>query len=128
MKGLRFSLCLTFLLLSGFVAAEPLYPFETPEQTAQFHHVLRELRCLVCQNQDLADSSASLANDLRLVVYEQVKAGHSNEDIIRDLTARYGDFIVFNPPVKSTTWVLWFGPILFLLMGVFMFWVSTRHD
>jgi cytochrome c-type biogenesis protein CcmH len=104
------------------VAANSLYPFDTAKQDAQFFHLLKELRCLVCQNQDLSDSNAGLAKDLREHVYELVKKGKSDNEIIHYLTARYGDFILFNPPVKPLTAFLWFGPVLFLLVGLLIFW------
>lgn len=114
-----------FLLLSlshitGFTNS--LYPLDTPKQDAQFSHLLRELRCLVCQNQDLADSNAGLAKDLRDDVYKLVKDGKSDDEIVNYLTARYGDFILFKPPVKAITAMLWFGPALFLLLGLVIFW------
>ncbi|KTC67954.1 cytochrome c-type biogenesis protein CcmH [Legionella birminghamensis] len=102
--------------------ANSMYPLETARQDAQFNHLLKELRCLVCQNQDLADSNAGLAKDLRDQVYAMVKEGKSDSEIINFLTDRYGDFILFNPPMKSITLVLWFGPLLFLLIGFFIFW------
>ena len=101
-----------------------LYPLETSKQDAQFTHLLRELRCLVCQNQDLADSNAGLAKDLRDEVYTLVKEGKSDDEIVHYLTARYGDFILFKPPVKAVTALLWFGPALFLFVGLFIFWRS----
>ncbi len=106
--------------LTGF--ASSMYPLDTPKQEAQFNYLLRELRCLVCQNQDLADSNAGLAKDLRQEVYELVKSGKSDNDIIAYLTARYGDFILFNPPLKTVTVVLWFGPLLFMVIGLLVFW------
>ena len=109
-------------LLQPQAIANSLYPLDTPKQDAQFSHLLRELRCLVCQNQDLADSNASLANDLRNEVYELVKKGNSDDEIVHYLTARYGDFILFKPPVKAVTALLWYGPVLFLLLGLFIFW------
>ena len=99
-----------------------LYPLDTPKQDAQFTHLLRELRCLVCQNQDLADSNAGLAKDLRDEVYTLVKQGKSDDEIVHYLTARYGDFILFKPPVKVVTALLWFGPALFMLLGILIFW------
>lgn len=115
-------LFLGLLLLFSQANAMTLYPLETERQEAQFSHLLRELRCLVCQNQDLADSNADLAKDLRNQVYEFVKEGQSDSEIINYLTSRYGDFILFKPPVKSLTALLWFGPALFLLLGLFIFW------
>jgi cytochrome c-type biogenesis protein CcmH len=111
-----------FLFIIGPAWANTSYPLETRAQEAQFNHLLHELRCLVCQNQDLADSNADLAKDLRKEVYELVKSGKSDNEIISYLTARYGDFILFNPPVKTLTLLLWFGPGLFLVTGLFIFW------
>ncbi len=104
------------------VAADSLYPLDDPKQVAQFNHLLRNLRCLVCQNQDLSDSNAGLAKDLRYEVYSLVKEGQSDDEIIHYLTFRYGDFILFNPPVKALTALLWYGPALFLSIGLLIFW------
>lgn len=78
----------------------------------------RELRCLVCQNETLADSHADLAVDLRNQIREQMKAGKSDQEIIAYLTARYGDFVLYRPPVKPTTYLLWFGPFILLLTSL----------
>jgi cytochrome c-type biogenesis protein CcmH len=123
-------LVLLFLLIPVLSFSNTLYPLDTPAQDAQFSHLLRSFRCLVCQNQDLADSSAGLANDLRQEVYLLVKEGHSDERIIEYLTARYGDFILFKPPVKAVTGLLWFGPVLFLILGLLIFWRIglKKHD
>jgi cytochrome c-type biogenesis protein CcmH len=117
-----FILAIFIMLLSSYATANSLYPLETRKQEAQFSHLLKELRCLVCQNQDLADSSAGLAEDLRNQVYLMIKEGKSDDEIINYLTARYGDFILFKPPVKALTALLWYGPGLFLLLGLFIFW------
>jgi cytochrome c-type biogenesis protein CcmH len=121
-----------FSLLTFSTEAASLYPLPTQRQEAQFQHLLKSLRCLVCQNQDLADSNAGLANDLRQQVYDMVRRGDSDTEIIRYLTDRYGDFILFDPPVKGVTVLLWCGPALFLLLGLFIFWrnclrVSHEH-
>jgi len=102
--------------------ANSLYPLETPQKEAQFEHLLKNVRCLVCQNQDLADSNADLAKDLRLQVYHLVQEGKSDNEIIDYLASRYGDFVLFKPPVKALTLLLWFGPFLFLIFGVVIFW------
>ncbi|MEO7971383.1 MAG: cytochrome c-type biogenesis protein [bacterium] len=80
----------------------------------------RELRCLVCQNETLADSRADLAEDLRTQIREQMKAGKSDKEIINYLTTRYGKFILYNPPVDPTTYMLWFGPFVLLLGGLLL--------
>nr|WP_237758010.1 cytochrome c-type biogenesis protein [Legionella oakridgensis] len=111
--------------------ANSLYPLDTLRQEAQFNHLLKELRCLVCQNQDLADSNAELAKDLRAEVYQLVKEGKTDGEITGYLTERYGDFILFKPPVKSITALLWFGPILFMVLGIWIFWhtcMKRRSD
>lgn len=112
---------LSFLLLP-LSYANGLYPLESPQKATQFEHLLKNLRCLVCQNQDLADSNADLAKDLRMQVYHLVQEGKSDNEIKEYLAARYGDFVLFKPPVKAITWLLWFGPFLFLLLGVIIFW------
>lgn len=111
-----------FIVCLTSVHATELFQLDSPKQEAQFRHLLTDLRCLVCQNQDLADSNSSLANDLRQQMYEFVKEGKSDDEIIHYLTARYGDFILFKPPVKLLTSMLWFGPAIFLLLGLFIFW------
>jgi cytochrome c-type biogenesis protein CcmH len=120
-------LILLCCLFAQPVFAEDLYPFASPRQQAQFDHLLRELRCLVCQNQDLSDSNAPLALDLRQQVYEMVNQGQSDGEIRDYLTDRYGDFILFKPPVKAITALLWFGPLAFLLLGFMIFWRSARR-
>ena len=77
----------------------------------------KELRCLVCQNQSIDDSDAALARDLRLLVRERLVAGDSDAEIIAFLTARYGDFVLLDPPVRPATWGLWFGPLLVLVVA-----------
>ena len=124
---LKISVGLILFLFCSSIIASSLYPFDQPKQEAQFKYLLKELRCLVCQNQDLADSNADLARSLRDEVSSLVKDGQSDQEIIAYLTKRYGDFILFKPPVKSVTALLWFGPALFLLLGLLVFWRSIRH-
>jgi len=86
-----------------------------------------ELRCLVCQNQTLADSNAGLADDLRREVRALALAGKSDDDIKAYLVARYGDFVLYNPPLKPVTWLLWFGPFALLLGGGAIWWGVLRR-
>ena len=86
-----------------------------------------ELRCLVCQNQTLADSNAPLAEDLRREVRELATSGKSDDEIRAYLVARYGDFVLYKPPVKSTTYVLWFAPFLLLAAGAAAWWSLVRR-
>jgi cytochrome c-type biogenesis protein CcmH len=87
----------------------------------------KELRCLVCQNETLADSQASLAEDLRREIREQMKAGKSDQEIISFLTQRYGQFILYRPQVTPTTYLLWFGPFVLLIVGLFILFRYIRN-
>jgi len=117
-------LIVMILVLSyqSLAVANSTYPLDSPKKEAQFQYLLKDLRCLVCQNQDLADSNADLAKDLRMQVYHLVKEGKSDSEIRDYLTARYGDFILFRPPFKAATILLWLGPFIFLVMGFLIFW------
>jgi cytochrome c-type biogenesis protein CcmH len=80
-------------------------------------HIASELRCLVCQNQSLADSNADLAQDLRNTIREQLQAGKSEKDVVAFMVERYGDFVLYRPPLKASTVLLWFGPLLLVALG-----------
>jgi len=103
--------------LPAWAADMPL-TFNTPEQLQRYEYLTKELRCLVCQNQNLAESHADLAQDLREEVQQMILAGKSNDEIVDYLVARYGDFVLYKPPVKESTWLLWFAPFVLLLAGV----------
>jgi cytochrome c-type biogenesis protein CcmH len=94
---------------------------------ARLKNLEEELRCLVCQNQTLADSNAPLAEDLRREVRELAQQGKSDAEIKQYLVARYGDFVLYKPPVKPTTWLLWFGPFAFLVGGALVWLVVLRR-
>ena len=95
---------------------EPLV-FANQQQQARFDKLTLELRCLVCQNQNLADSDAPLAHDLRREVHQMLMSGQSNEQIKQFLVERYGDFVLYRPPVQKNTYLLWLAPLLLLLAG-----------
>src|SRR5215471_1640597 len=101
--------------LPGAVIAKEAQPNEDPQIEQRMKNLTEQLRCLVCQNETLADSHADLAEDLRKQIREQMKAGKTDKEIIAYLTDRYGDFVLYKPPVKTTTYLLWFGP--FVLLG-----------
>ena len=107
-------LILISLCFVGVMLAKDAQPNEDPQIEQRMKHLTEQLRCLVCQNETLADSRADLAEDLRKQIREQIKAGKSDQEIIAFLTERYGDFVLYNPPVKLTTYLLWFGPFVFL--------------
>lgn len=105
--------------LVGAVAAQTAQPLaEDPELEKRLQALSQELRCLVCQNETLADSRAGLAEDLRREIREQMKAGKSDKEIVAFLTARYGDFVLYRPRVTPTTYLLWFGPFVLLAGGL----------
>ena len=83
------------------------FKFNSKAEEQHFKDLIEELRCLVCQNQSLVDSDAELAHDLRAEVYDMIQAGKNDEEIVTFLVARYGDFVLYNPPVKPSTWLIW---------------------
>ena len=89
-----------------------------PEYEQRYEHILSELRCLVCQNQTVAESSSDLANDLRIEVKEMLERGATDQEILKFMSDRYGDFVLYNPPVKPRTFLLWAGPFLLLVGGI----------
>lgn len=95
-----------------------LYPFKREQDREMFYSLTQELRCLVCQNQTLTDSEAPLAKDLRRDIYVQINKGHSKQQILNYLTTRYGNFILYSPPLKPNTYILWFFPVLLILIAI----------
>jgi len=112
-------LVMAVLLTPVFAAPVVTYEFASEEQEALFNKLSNELRCLVCQNQAISDSNADLAKDLRDEIYGMLQQGNSEEEIVEFMVARYGDFVLYNPPLKPMTWLLWFGPAFALLAGFF---------
>ncbi len=105
------------------------FVFDSPEDEARFKKLAAELRCLVCQNQNLADSDADLALDLKNEIYGMIQEGKSDAEIIDFMVARYGDFVLYRPPVKPVTYMLWVGPfILFVLGGVVLVMFVRRRN
>ena len=108
-----------WLVLASIASAKEAVPASAdPVLEARMLRIAAELRCLVCQNQTIADSHADLAQDLRRQVREMLQAGKNEREIIDYMTARYGDFVLYRPPVKTSTALLWFGPALLLVGGV----------
>jgi cytochrome c-type biogenesis protein CcmH len=125
----RFMFHLLLLLsITVPVLADEARPMaQDPVLEERLMNLSRELRCLVCQNETLADSRADLAVDLRNEIREQMKAGKTDQEIIAFLTARYGDFVLYRPPVKAATYFLWFGPFVLLLAGLFVLFRYLRQ-
>ena len=99
-------------------AVEPSEILQNPQLELRARNLSQNIRCLVCQNQSIDDSNASLARDLRKIVREQLVSGASDSEIYEFLIARYGDFILLRPPVKATTYILWYGPLFIFFAGL----------
>ncbi len=98
-----------------------------PQQEARAFKIMKQLRCLVCQNESIAVSDASLAEDLRAIVRQQVRAGKPDAEIIGFMTSRYGDWVLLKPPLRPATVILWFGPLILLVIGGFMVFRFVRQ-
>jgi len=129
MKRLR--LLLTVILLAGYASAMAAgleaFDFNGNVDEDRYKHLITELRCLVCQNQSLADSDAGLAHDLRREVWELMDQGKSDTQVTEFLVARYGDFVLYNPPVKPSTYILWYGPFGLLAIGLLVLIYTLRR-
>jgi len=117
MKQLIQGLLLTLCLLGSASAAIDAYEFKNEAERERYRTLVEELRCPKCQNQNIADSNAPIAMDLRREIYRMLEGGQSNEQIVDYLVARYGDFVLYKPPVNAKTLVLWYGPIVLLVIG-----------
>ena len=106
-------------------SVEPEEFLQNPEQELKARNISKNVRCLVCQNQSIDESAAPLAKDLRILIRKKVKEGHTENEIYKFLTDRYGDFILLKPPLKRTTFMLWFLPFVFLAIGIFI--LSWHH-
>ena len=123
LRYLRAALCFALLVATNLtIASADLQG----EQLKRYQGLIAELRCLVCQNQNIADSNAPLALDLRAQVSDMILTGKSDTEIKSYLVARYGDFVLYRPPVKPQTWLLWGGPFVLLLFGLLIAWRVLR--
>ena len=121
-------LLLMLWLVSQAASAEiEIYDFKDPLLEQRYQTLTEQLRCLVCQNQNIADSHAELAQDLRRKVYELLNSGNNDDQIIRYMTDRYGDFVLYRPPLKLKTLLLWLTPALAVLLGGIGFWWVLRN-
>ena len=123
----------SLLLLLGWVVQVPamaaidVYTFDNDNQEQVFRELTRELRCPKCQNQDIADSNAGLAKDLRDKTYQMVRQGKAKDEIVDYMVARYGNFILYNPPLMASTLILWLGPLLVIVIGLGMVVMRSRR-
>lgn len=122
----------SLLLLAGLGGAQALaaidvYTFDNDAQEQTFRELTKELRCPKCQNQDIADSNAGLAKDLRDKTYQMVREGKEKQEVVDYMVARYGNFILYNPPLMASTLILWLGPLLVIVIGVVTVVVRSRR-
>ena len=104
------------------------HSFTTPEQELQYKKLVNELRCLVCQNQNLADSNAELAQDLRAEIYGMIQKGMDDKQVVAFMVERYGDFVLYRPPFNAATALLWVGPFFALMLGAFILFMVVRRN
>ena len=119
MKGLLIVLTLLFSFSASYAAVE-IKKFDNEQQEQRYKYIIDELRCLVCQNQNISGSNAGLAQDLRKQVHKMILAGEDDEAIFDFMVTRYGDFVLYRPPFKASTFFLWVGPFIIFALGVFV--------
>ena len=119
-------LLVLFMMLSQAAYALDTDRLPNPAQEVQARALMQELRCLVCQNESIADSNADLAVDLRTLVRQRISMGETNAQVKQFLVARYGDWVLLNPPLKPATWLLWAGPLLVIVAGAALL-LKRRH-
>jgi cytochrome c-type biogenesis protein CcmH len=119
MKRIALAIAVLLAGIHAAIAIDPL-PFKDRAEEVRFQNLARQLRCLVCQNQDLADSEADLAKDLRRQVFQMMQSGKSDDEIKQYLVSRYNIFVLYDPPLQAGTWLLWFGPFAMLGLGAFI--------
>jgi cytochrome c-type biogenesis protein CcmH len=113
------ALVITLSFSPGAISAPiETFKFDSPETEKVFHKLSEELRCLVCQNQNIAESNADLAKDLRLEIYTMLSQGKTEDEIVDFMVQRYGDYVLYRPPFKPLTWLLWIGPIIIFILGL----------
>lgn len=119
-------------IFAVMLAAAPVHAVEPDEMLAnpvletRAREISKELRCVVCQNENIDESNAELARDLRLVVRDRLVAGDADDQVIKYVVDRYGDYVLLRPPFKASTYILWFGPLVFALLAAFGGWRFYR--
>ena len=122
------SICLIQFFSNNSYAVEPNEILKSQKQELRARNISKNIRCMVCQNQSIDESNAPLARDLRILIRNKIIEGNKDEEIYKFLTDRYGDFILLNPPLKSSTLVLWFLPFIFLVIGIFVIFSHNKKS
>ncbi len=132
--GFKFFIIVFFINLLGLstinfsYAVEPEEFLKDPDQELRARNISKNVRCLVCQNQSIDESSAPLAQDLRIIIRTKIKEGWTNKEIYKFLTDRYGDFVLLKPPLKTNTIVLWIFPFVLLLLSLFLIYLHNKNS
>ena len=126
-KKILFILILQFLTNNSY-SLEPDEILVNQEQEILAREISKNIRCMVCQNQSIDESDAPLAKDLRILIRNKIQQGKTEKEIYKFLSDRYGDFILLKPPLKSTTFALWFLPIIFFLIGIFIMYLHNKKS
>ena len=114
-----------FIFSHALFAMDPI-DYRSAEEEQRFRSLAAELRCVMCQNQSLADSNAMIAKDLRLELLSLIREGKSDDEIKQFMVSRYTDFVLYQPPMRPSTWLLWFGPLLILVIGAASVFVIVK--
>ena len=122
------SVCLIQFFSNNLLAVEPDEILKNQEQELRARNISKNIRCMVCQNQSIDDSSSLLAKDLRILIRNKIKEGNKDEEIYKFLTDRYGDFILLNPAIKLNTIALWFLPLIFLFFGFLIIFMHNKKS
>ena len=122
------SICFIQFFSNNSYAVEPDEVLENKKQELRARNISKNIRCMVCQNQSIDESSAPLAKDLRIVIRNKIKQGNKDKEIYKFLSDRYGDFILLKPPFKLSTLVLWFLPFIFFIVGVFIVFLHNKKS
>ena len=122
------TVCFLIIIPNNSYAVEPDEVLKNQKQELRARNISKNIRCMICQNQSIDDSSAPLAKDLRILIRDKIIAGNSDKEIYKFLTDRYGDFILLKPPLKLVTLALWFLPFIFLILGIFVILLHNKKS
>ena len=121
-------ICLTQLISNFSFSVEPDEILKNPKYELRARNISKNIRCMVCQNQSIDESNATLAKDLRILIRNKIKEGNKDEEIYKFLTDRYGDFILLKPPLNSKNLILWFLPFIFLILGIYVVFYHNKKS
>ena len=122
------TICLTQLISNFSLAVEPDEILKNQKYELRARNISKNIRCMVCQNQSIDESNATLAKDLRILIRDKIKEGNKDEEIYKFLTDRYGDFILLKPPLNSKNLILWFLPFILLILGIYVVFYHNKKS